>query len=75
MSSREDLDTFQRTHQLRQTMIAGKRWVFYTGGVGSQTVVILPGTGAFSAIGAEVMFPVFSELEKQFRIFSFGVLI
>jgi pimeloyl-ACP methyl ester carboxylesterase len=72
MSSREDLDTFHSTHQIRQTMIAGKAWFFYTGGVGSQTVVILPGTGAFSTLGAEVMFPVFAELEKQFRVFSFG---
>jgi pimeloyl-ACP methyl ester carboxylesterase len=72
MSSREDLETFHRTHQIRQTMIAGKTWFYYSGGVGSQTVVILPGTGAFSALGAEVMFPVFSELEKQFRVVSVG---
>jgi pimeloyl-ACP methyl ester carboxylesterase len=72
MSSREDLDTFRRTHQICHTIKAGKTWFFYTGGVGSQTVVILPGTGAFSALGAEVMFPVFTELEKQFRVVSIG---
>jgi len=72
MSSREDLETFRRTHHLRHTMIAGKMWFFCTGGVGIQTVVILPGAGAFGALGAEVMFPVIAELEKQFRVFSFG---
>ena len=72
MGSREDLNTFRRTHQIHHAMIAGKRWVFYTGGRGSQTVAILPGTGAFSALGAEVMFPVISQLEKQFRVVSFG---
>jgi pimeloyl-ACP methyl ester carboxylesterase len=72
MSSREDLETFRRTHHLHHTMIAGNMWFFYTGGVGSQTVVILPGAGAFDALGAEVMFPVIAALEQQFRVFAFG---
>ncbi len=72
MSSRETLDTFRKTHHIHQTTIAGKKWFLYTGGVGSQTVVILPGAGAFGALGAEVMFPVIAALEKQFRVVSFG---
>jgi pimeloyl-ACP methyl ester carboxylesterase len=72
MSSRETLDTFRSTHYLHQTTIASNKWFWYTGGVGSQTVVILPGAGAFGALGAEVMFPVITGLEQQFRVFSFG---
>ncbi len=72
MSSRETLDTFRRTHHIRQTTIAGNQWCWYIGGVGSQTVVILPGAGAFGALGAEVMFPVIAALEQQFRVVSFG---
>jgi pimeloyl-ACP methyl ester carboxylesterase len=72
MSSRDTLDTFRRTHHIRQTTVAGNTWFWYTGGVGSQTVVILPGTGAFGALGAEVMFPVIAALEQQFRVVSFG---
>jgi pimeloyl-ACP methyl ester carboxylesterase len=72
MSSRETLDTFRRTHHIRQTTVAGNQWFWYTGGVGSQTIVILPGAGAFAALGAEVMFPVIAGLEQQFRVISFG---
>jgi pimeloyl-ACP methyl ester carboxylesterase len=39
-------------------------------GAGSQTVVVLP--GAFGALGAEVMFPVITALEKQYRVIAFG---
>ena len=72
MSSRETLETFRRTHHIRQTTIAGNTWCWCTGGVGSQTIVILPGAGAFGTLGTEVMFPVIAALEKQFRVISFG---
>jgi predicted ribosome-associated RNA-binding protein Tma20 len=72
MSSQETLETFRRTHQLCQTTIAGHTWCWYAAGVGSQTVVVLPGAGAFCALGADVMFPVITALQKQFRVVSFG---
>lgn len=72
MSSRETLETFRSTHHLCQTTIGGNTWFWYAGGAGSQTVVILPGAGAFSALGAEVMFPVITALEQQFRVVAFG---
>lgn len=68
----QQLDTFRKTHQIHNKTVAGKTWFYYTSGVGNQTIVILPGTGAFGALGAEVMFPVISELEKHFRILSLG---
>jgi pimeloyl-ACP methyl ester carboxylesterase len=40
--------------------------------MGSQTIMMLPGAGAFGAIGAEVMFPVIAALEQQFRVISIG---
>jgi pimeloyl-ACP methyl ester carboxylesterase len=72
MSSREILDTFRRTHHIRETTIAGNTWFWYSGGEGSQTIVMLPGAGAFGTLGAEVMFPVIVELEQQFRVLSIG---
>ena len=72
MSSREMLEIFRSTHHLCQTTIEGHAWCWYAGGVGSQTVVILPGAGAFGALGAEVMFPVITALEQQYRVVAFG---
>jgi pimeloyl-ACP methyl ester carboxylesterase len=72
MNSRETLETFRSTHHLCQTTIAGNTWYWYTGGVGNQTVVMLPGAGAFGALGAEVMFPVITTLEQQYRVVVFG---
>lgn len=72
MNCRETLETFRRTHRIHQTTIAGNKWCWYSGGMGSQTVVMLPGAGAFGALGAEVMFPVIAALEQQFRVVSFG---
>ena len=72
MSSRETLETFRSTHQLCQTTISGHTWCWYASGVGSQTVVVLPGAGAFGALGAEVMFPVITALEQQYRVIAFG---
>lgn len=72
MSSRETLETFRSTHHLCQTTIAGHTWCWYAGGAGSQTVVVLPGAGAFGAIGAEVMFPVITALEHRLRVIAFG---
>jgi pimeloyl-ACP methyl ester carboxylesterase len=71
-NAEQQLNTFRKTHQIRNKTIAGKTWFYYTSGVGEQTIVILPGTGAFGAPGAEVMFPLISELEKHFRILSLG---
>jgi pimeloyl-ACP methyl ester carboxylesterase len=72
MNSRDTLDLFRKTHHLHQSMIAGNQWFWFSGGAGSQTVVILPGAGAFGPLGAEVMFPVITALEQQFRVVSFG---
>jgi len=72
MNSRETLDAFRSTHHLCQTTIADNQWCWYVGGAGSQTVVVLPGAGAFGALGAEVMFPVISSLEQRYRVVSFG---
>ncbi len=72
MSSRETLDAFRSTHHLCQTTIADNQWCWYAGGAGSQTVVVLPGAGAFGALGAEVMFPVISALDQQYRVVAFG---
>jgi len=72
MSSRETLDAFRSTHHLCQTIIADNQWCWYAGGAGSQTVVVLPGAGAFGALGAEVMFPVISALDQQYRVVAFG---
>jgi pimeloyl-ACP methyl ester carboxylesterase len=72
MSSRETLETFRSTHHLCQTTLAGNTWCWYAGGAGSQTIVILPGAGAFGALGAEVMFPVIAALEQRFRVVAFG---
>jgi pimeloyl-ACP methyl ester carboxylesterase len=72
MSSRETLETFRSTHHLCQTTIAGNTWCWYASGVDSQTVVVLPGAGAFGALGAEVMFPVIMTLEQQYRVVVFG---
>ena len=72
MGSRETLEAFRSTHHLYQTTLSGHRWYWYTGGIGSQTVVMLPGAGAFGALGAEVMFPVIATLEQQYRVVVFG---
>src|SRR5215831_10663536 len=72
MSSREALDAFRGTHHLCQTTLADNQWCWYAGEAGSQTVVVLPGAGAFGALGAEVMFPVITALEQQFRVLAFG---
>jgi pimeloyl-ACP methyl ester carboxylesterase len=72
MSSSEMLETFRSTHHLCQTIREGHTWSWYTCGVGSQTVVMLPGAGAFGALGAEVMFPVITALEQQYRVIAFG---
>jgi len=72
MSSQEALETFRSTHHLCQITHSGNTWYWYTGGVGSQTVVVLPGVGAFGALGAEVMFPVIMALEQQFHVVAFG---
>ena len=72
MNSRETLETFRNTHHLCQTTIAGNTWYWYTGGVGNQTVVMLPGAGAFGALGAEVMFPVITALEQQYQVIAIG---
>ncbi len=72
MSSRATLETFRSTHHLCETTIAGNTWCWYIGGIGSQTVVVLPGAGAFGALGAEVMFPVITALEQQYRVVVFG---
>jgi pimeloyl-ACP methyl ester carboxylesterase len=72
MSSREMLETFRSTHHLCQTTINGKTWCWYASEVGSQNVVVLPGAGAFGALGAEVMFPVITALEQQYRVIAFG---
>ncbi len=72
MNGRETLDAFRSTHHLCQTTIADNQWCWYVGGAGSQTVVVLPGAGAFGALGAEVMFPVISSLEQRYRVVSFG---
>jgi pimeloyl-ACP methyl ester carboxylesterase len=72
MSSRATLESFRSTHHLCQTTIEGHTWCWYAGGNGSQTVVVLPGAGAFGALGAEVMFPVITALEQQFRVIAFG---
>jgi pimeloyl-ACP methyl ester carboxylesterase len=72
MNSRETLETFRSTHHLCQTTIAGNTWYWYASGVGRQTVVVLPGAGAFGALGAEVMFPVITTLEQQYRVVVFG---
>ena len=52
MSSQETLEAFRSTHHLYQTAVGGYTWCLYAGGVGNQTVVILPGAGAFGALGA-----------------------
>jgi pimeloyl-ACP methyl ester carboxylesterase len=72
MSSRETLELFRNTHQLCQTTREGHTWCWYAGGVGNQTVIVLPGAGAFGALGAEVMFPVITALEKRHRVVAFG---
>src|SRR5262252_1740568 len=72
MGSRETLETLRRTHHLCQTTLASNTWCWYAGGAGSQTVVVLPGAGAFGALGAEVMFPVITALEQQYRVVAFG---
>ncbi len=72
MNSRETLETFRSTHHLCQTTISGHTWCWYSGGNGSQAVVELPGAGAFGALGAEVMFPVITALEQQYRVVAFG---
>ena len=72
MISREKLEMFRSTYHLCKTTIEGHIWYWYSGGNGSQTVVVLPGAGAFGALGAEVMFPVITALEQQFRVIAFG---
>ena len=72
MSSRETLETLRSTHHLCQTTIADNQWCWYAGGAGSKTVVVLPGAGAFGALGAEVMFPVITALEQRYRVVAFG---
>jgi pimeloyl-ACP methyl ester carboxylesterase len=72
MNSRETLETFRSTHHLCQTTIASKTWYWHAGGNSNKTVVILPGAGAFGALGAEVMFPVITALEQHYRVIAFG---
>jgi pimeloyl-ACP methyl ester carboxylesterase len=68
----EQLAHFRQAHRPQHRIIADRTWSLIDSGSGHDAVFILPGAGSTGDLGAGLMFPVFSALERHHRVFSIG---
>ena len=68
----ERLACFRQAHRPQHRIIADRTWSLIGSGSGGDAVFILPGAGSTGELGAGLMFPVSSALEKHHRVISIG---
>jgi pimeloyl-ACP methyl ester carboxylesterase len=68
----ERLASFRRMHRPKHRKIGDHAWSLIVSGAGGHAVFMLPGAGSTGDLGAELMFPVTSALEKRLRVIAVG---